>query len=80
MERDKGRIHGYENVYSKRARPDGENYGRQREKQLEKVLLNAAHIRGSIEGIAGMDVDLNLLPQDNSYLLGHRWTGVKPAN
>lgn len=33
-----------------------------REKQLEKVLLNAAHIRGSIEGIAGMDaVDLNLL-------------------
>ena len=40
-----------------------------REKQLEKVLLNAAHIRGSIEGIAGMDVDLNLLPEDNSYLL-----------
>lgn len=33
-----------------------------REKQLEKVLLNAAHIRGSIEGIAGMeDVNLNLL-------------------
>ncbi|MEO7313259.1 MAG: DUF2130 domain-containing protein [Chitinophagaceae bacterium] len=33
-----------------------------REKQLEKVLLNAAHIRGSIDGIAGMDtVDLNLL-------------------
>jgi hypothetical protein len=29
---------------------------------LEKVLLNAAHVRGSIEGIAGMDsVDLNLL-------------------
>ncbi len=33
-----------------------------REKQLEKVLINAAHVRGSIEGIAGMDsVDLNLL-------------------
>ena len=33
-----------------------------REKQLEKVLLNAAHVRGAIEGIAGMDaVDLNLL-------------------
>ena len=32
-----------------------------REKQLEKVLLNAAHVRGSIEGISGMDVDLNLL-------------------
>lgn len=32
-----------------------------REKQLEKVLLNAAHIRGSIEGISGTDVNLNLL-------------------
>jgi hypothetical protein len=32
-----------------------------REKQLEKVLLNAAHIRGSIEGISGAEVDLNLL-------------------
>jgi len=42
-----------------------------REKQLEKVLLNAAHIRGSIEGIAGMDhVDLNLLEEeDDSSLL-----------
>jgi hypothetical protein len=26
-----------------------------REKQLEKVLLNAAHVKGSIEGIAGQD-------------------------
>lgn len=33
-----------------------------REKQLEKVLLNAAYIKGSIEGISGNDVDLNLLP------------------
>ena len=32
-----------------------------REKQLEKVLLNAAHIRGSIEGISGAEVDLNLI-------------------
>ncbi len=32
-----------------------------REKQLDKVLLNAAHVRGSIEGISGTDVDLNLL-------------------
>jgi len=33
-----------------------------REKQLEKVLLNAAHIRGSIEGIAGADsINLRLL-------------------
>jgi hypothetical protein len=35
-----------------------------REKQLEKVLLNAAHVRGSVEGIAGMNsVDLNLLEE-----------------
>jgi len=39
-----------------------EKLWKQREKQLEKVLLNAAHVRGSIEGIAGMDsVDLNLI-------------------
>ncbi len=38
-----------------------------REKQLEKVLLNAAHIRGSIEGIAGSDaVNLNLLEDNES--------------
>ena len=37
-----------------------------REKQLEKVLLSAAHVRGSIEGIAGMNsVDLNLLEDGN---------------
>ncbi|MDI3322046.1 DUF2130 domain-containing protein [Pinibacter soli] len=41
-----------------------------REKQLEKVLLNAAHIRGSIEGIAGQDsIDLNLLDDAGSDLL-----------
>jgi hypothetical protein len=39
-----------------------ERLWKQREKQLEKVLLNAAHIRGSIEGISGMEtVNLNLL-------------------
>ncbi len=39
-----------------------EKLWKSREKQLEKVLLNAAHVRGSIDGIAGMDsVDLNLL-------------------
>ena len=39
-----------------------EKLWKSREKQLEKVLLNAAHVRGSIEGIAGMNtVDLNLL-------------------
>lgn len=38
-----------------------------REKQLEKVLLNAAHIKGSVEGISGSDsVDLNLLGNDET--------------
>lgn len=33
-----------------------------REKQLEKILLNASHISGSIEGISGMDnIDMKLL-------------------
>ena len=40
-----------------------EKLWKSREKQLEKVLLNAAHIRGSIEGISGNDVDLNLLEE-----------------
>lgn len=40
-----------------------------REKQLEKVLLNAAHIRGSIEGIAGSDaVNLNIVDDDTLLL------------
>jgi hypothetical protein len=38
-----------------------EKLWKQREKQLEKVLLNAAHVKGSIEGISGTDVDINLL-------------------
>ncbi|MBN9295806.1 MAG: DUF2130 domain-containing protein [Filimonas sp.] len=43
-----------------------------REKQLEKVMLNAAHIRGSIEGIAGADaVNLNLTDEeDENEILG----------
>ncbi len=46
-----------------------EKLWKSREKQLEKVLLNAAHIRGSIEGISGKDVDLNLLEEgDNAEL------------
>jgi len=41
-----------------------------REKQLEKVLLNAAHIKGSIEGIAGSDmIRLELGDEDDSLLL-----------
>lgn len=41
-----------------------------REKQLDKVLLNAVHIRGSIEGIAGQDaIDMNLLDDSAEHLL-----------
>lgn len=41
-----------------------------REKQLEKVLLNAAHIQGSVEGIAGVDaVNLNLLEDNDTMLI-----------
>ena len=47
-----------------RERDAMEKLWKSREKQLEKVLLNAAYIRGSIEGIAGNDVNLNLL-EDN---------------
>ena len=37
-----------------------------REKQLEKVLLNSAHVKGSIEGIAGQDsIDLGLFDEAN---------------
>ena len=45
-----------------RERDAMEKLWKAREKQLEKVLLNAAQIRGSIEGISGLEaVDLNLL-------------------
>jgi len=41
-----------------------------REKQLEKVLLNAAHVRGSIEGIAGKDaIDVQMLEDSDDDLL-----------
>ena len=41
-----------------------------REKQLEKVLLNAVHIGGSIEGIAGKDIiKLSLTDEDEEALL-----------
>lgn len=40
-----------------------------REKQLEKVLLNASHIKGSVEGIAGHDsIDMNLLDDGNEEI------------
>ena len=41
-----------------------------REKQLEKVMLNAAHIRGSIEGIAGTDtIQLSLTDDEDDDAL-----------
>jgi len=41
-----------------------------REKQLEKVLLNAAHIKGSVEGIAGADaVNLSITGTDDDETL-----------
>ncbi len=41
-----------------------------REKQLEKVLLNAYHIQGSIQGIAGADaINLSLLDDKDDELL-----------
>ena len=49
-----------------------EKLWKSREKQLEKVLLNAAHVRGSIEGISGMNsVDLNLLEEGNEDDMAH---------
>ena len=53
-----------------RERDTMEKLWKAREKQLEKVLLNAAHIQGSVEGIAGADaVNLNLLEDNDSLLL-----------
>lgn len=41
-----------------------------REKQLEKILLSSTHIRGSIDGIAGMDaIDINLLEEGEEDFL-----------
>lgn len=54
-----------------RERDAMEKLWKAREKQLEKVLLNAAHIKGSVEGIAGTDaVNLDLLEDDSLNLLG----------
>ncbi|HYD20888.1 MAG TPA: DUF2130 domain-containing protein [Flavipsychrobacter sp.] len=42
-----------------------------REKHLDKVLLNASRIKGSISGISGMDVNLNLIEEagENEYVI-----------
>jgi len=53
-----------------RERDAMEKLWKAREKQLEKVLLNAAHVRGSIEGIAGKDsIELNLLEDEEEQEL-----------
>jgi hypothetical protein len=53
-----------------RERETMERLWKSREKQLEKVLLNASHIRGSIEGIAGADaVNMELLEENQALLI-----------
>jgi hypothetical protein len=53
-----------------RERDAMERLWKSREKQLEKVLLNAAHIRGSIEGISGNDnIQLSLGDDEDDLLL-----------
>jgi hypothetical protein len=53
-----------------RERDAMEKLWKAREKQLEKVMLNATHIRGSIEGIAGTDsIQLSLTDDDDDPLM-----------
>lgn len=53
-----------------RERDAMEKMWKAREKQLEKVLLNAAHIKGSIEGIAGNDsIHLSLTDETDDAML-----------
>ncbi|TDG35486.1 DUF2130 domain-containing protein [Pedobacter changchengzhani] len=53
-----------------RERDAMERLWKAREKQLEKVLLNATHIRGSIEGIAGSDsIQLSLTDDEDALFL-----------
>jgi hypothetical protein len=48
-----------------------EKLWKMREKQLEKILLNAAHIKGSVDGISGADksIDFDLIDNDDLLLL-----------
>jgi hypothetical protein len=53
-----------------RERDAMEKMWKMREKQLDKVLLNASSIRGSIEGIAGADtISLSLSDEEDDQLL-----------
>jgi hypothetical protein len=52
-----------------RERDTMEKLWKTREKQLEKVLLNAAHIKGSMEGISGQDeFNMNLIDETDEIL------------
>ena len=51
-----------------RERDAMEKMWKAREKQLEKVLLNMSHFKGSIEGIAGQEFNLNLLEDSSEDL------------
>lgn len=52
-----------------RERDAMERLWKAREKQLDKVLLNSAHIQGSIEGISGNDnIQLSLTDDDDLFL------------
>lgn len=47
-----------------------EKLWKMREKQLEKILLNAAHIKGSVEGISGSaNIDFDLIDDGDDLLL-----------
>lgn len=46
-----------------------ERLWKQREKQLEKILLNSVHIQGSIEGIAGSNIDFLLEGNNDDFQL-----------
>lgn len=47
-----------------------EKLWKMREKQLEKILLNAAHIKGSVEGISGSgNIDFDLIEGDDLLLI-----------
>lgn len=45
-----------------------EKMWKQREKHLDSILLNAAHIKGSMEGIAGMENEFNLIDTSGPQL------------
>ncbi|MBO9205004.1 MULTISPECIES: DUF2130 domain-containing protein [Niastella] len=58
------------NLSIQKEREAMEKLWKMRQKQLEKVLLNAAHIKGSIEGIAGSEnIQLDLIDDTDTLLV-----------